>query len=78
MTAALRCWRVSLCRCACGRSEAQKLRDALTEFEQQKSEWEAQKSAESLRLKQIGAELKKEWDLLAKAKAKLQAEGGGQ
>ena len=34
----------------CARSEAQKLKDALMEFERQKSDWEAQKSAESLRL----------------------------
>lgn len=59
-------------------SEAAKLRDALTDFEQQKADWEVQKAAESLRLKQIGAELKKEWDLLAKAKAKAKAEAAGQ
>lgn len=54
--------------------EAERLRDALSQFQQQKIEWETQKAAETLRLKQIGTELKKEWDLLAKAKAKLQAD----
>ena len=66
------------CACAVVCSEAERLRNALAEFEQQKGEWEAQKAAESLKLKQIGAELKKEWDLLAKAKAKLQTEATGQ
>ena len=59
-------------------AEADKLRAAMAHFEAQKAEWETQKAAESLKLKQIGEGLKKEWDLLAKAKAKLQAEAPDQ
>lgn len=59
-------------------AEADKLRAAMAQFEAQKAEWETQKAAESLKLKQIGEGLKKEWDLLAKAKAKLQAEAPDQ
>ena len=58
--------------------EANKLRTALSEFEANKAQWETQKATEQLKLKQIGAELKKEWDALAKAKAKLQAEAAPQ
>ena len=59
-------------------AEADKLRAAMAQFEAQKAEWETQKAAESLKLKQIGEGLKKEWDLLAKAQAKLQAEAPDQ
>lgn len=59
-------------------AESQKLRSALSEFEANKAAWETQKATEQLKLKQIGAELKKEWDALAKAKAKVQAESAPQ
>ena len=50
-----------------------KLSQALKEFEAEKAAWEAEKAAESEKLKHIGAELKKEWAALHKAKAKKNA-----